>query len=189
MPENPRNANVMWLRGISPVLKTICLTFVFPWKALYFSCPATIKMALVELWQKLFQTHVPVIKIKPIMWWFPNPNSWDNFHGTEPSSTKKLTVCKPLSKKMDSCVCLKTLCAHIFVFGMGPTSWGCGESKESRFLVWSCCDLKDEQGYSRKGERDVAGTRGKKKAFFLTAVGGEKNRFMRLSPCADPEHC
>lgn len=86
-------------------------------------------------------------------------------------------------------MCLKTLCAHTFVFGMGSTSWGCGESKESSFLVWSCCDLKDEQGYSRKGERDVAGTRGKKKAFFLTAVGGEKNRFMRLSPCAGPEHC
>lgn len=62
------------LKKTSPVLKTICLTFVFPWKALYFSCPDTIKMAHVGLWQKLFQTHVLVIKIKPIMRWFLNPN-------------------------------------------------------------------------------------------------------------------
>lgn len=69
---------------------------------------------IVGLWQKLllFQMHVPVIQIKPIIWWFSNPNPWVNLHSTEPSSTKKNmnrvhALYEPLPKKIDACVCLK----------------------------------------------------------------------------------
>lgn len=62
-----------------------------------------------------------------------------------------------LSEKTDVSMCLKT-CVHVLVFYMDHTSQGHGLGKENIFMFWSCFDLKVEQAYSGKGERDVAGS-------------------------------
>lgn len=50
------------------------------------------------------------------------------------------------------------MCVHALVFYVDHTSQGHGLGKENIFLFWSCFDLKVEQAYSGKGERDVAGS-------------------------------